>query len=241
MSYLSHFLNQGKPNEPVVKSFSSIESLLSTVIPPGTINESTTAPSKEEKAKTERAALAIEEANKAINEAKEYAKKILKTLAEAKQEEKAAKVAEKVNEEIKKDLQLAFLKDAVANTNDSLLESESFTQEAEDATKDHYKFYRDRDETFECKISVEGSSLVNSTARLMLETDQWNIFFTGKIYADGRCVVPIKRLAILPEKCIGKARFEVVIDDNIFVPWEQTFIVISKKITVEIKPMSNNS
>jgi len=49
-------------------------------------------------------------------------------------------------------------------------------------------------------------------------------------------------MTIFPEGTIGKAHLEVVIDDTLFVPWEETFIVEgSKKITVEIKPQSKVS
>jgi hypothetical protein len=69
-----------------------------------------------------------------------------------------------------------------------------------------------------------------------LQNDDWNIFFIGKIYSDGRCVVPIKKISILPVNCEGTARFEVIIGDSIFVPWEQPFVIASsKKISFELK------
>jgi polysaccharide deacetylase 2 family uncharacterized protein YibQ len=89
---------------------------------------------------------------------------------------------------------------------------------------------------------VEGTSLGNSSVRLILETEGWNILFYGKIYRDGRCVVPLKKMSIFPEGTIGKARLEVIIDDLVFVPWEETFIVEgAKKVTVEIVPQAKVS
>jgi hypothetical protein len=151
-----------------------------------------------------------------VEEYKEHAEKIF-------QDEKELLEIEKINEEIEEDLKNAFLNESVAITNSSLA--------------NHYKLYRDRDETFECKISVEGTSLNNSSVRLILESDSWNLLFFGKIYKDGRCIVPLKKMAVLPEGTIGKARLEIIIDEMIFVPWEESFVVEgSKKVKVEILP-----
>jgi aromatic ring hydroxylase len=39
-----------------------------------------------------------------------------------------------------------------------------------------------------------------------------------------------------PEKSTGRVRLEVIVEDTIFVPWEETFIVEgAKKVTVQIK------
>jgi hypothetical protein len=114
-------------------------------------------------------------------------------------------------------------------------------QETIDSQK-FYKIYRDKDEIFECKISVEGTTLNGALVRLVLEAEPWNLLFPGKIYNDGRCVVPLKKMTIYPEGTIGKARLEVVVDEVMFVPWEETFKVEgAKKITVEVKTQSKPS
>ena len=39
-----------------------------------------------------------------------------------------------------------------------------------------------------------------------------------------------------PEKSTGRVRLEVIVDDTIFIPWEETFIVEgAKKVIVQIK------
>jgi hypothetical protein len=82
---------------------------------------------------------------------------------------------------------------------------------------------------------VEGAALSNSSARLILESDVWNLVFSGKIYKDGRCIIPLRKMTVLPEGTIGKARLEIIIDDTIFVPWEDAFMVEGlKKVSVEI-------
>ena len=136
---------------------------------------------------------------------------------------------EKINEEIKNDLKDAFI-------------NEHITIQEASAAHNYYKLYRDKDETFECKISVEGAIIGNMIARLVLETDIWNILFNGKVYKDGRCLVPLKKMTVFPEGTIGKARLEILIDDSIFIPWEETFIVEgSKKIKVEVMPQGKIS
>jgi hypothetical protein len=99
-----------------------------------------------------------------------------------------------------------------------------------------YRVFRDRDENFECKISIQGAGLAAAEARIVLDTDLWNFTFYGKLYKDGKCLVQIKRGIPLPEGSRGRARLEVVVDDQLFIPWEDDFIVEgSKKVQAEIK------
>ena len=165
-----------------------------------------------------------------VDEKLEKQVEIIKQRAEELLQTAAEKLAEnKISEEIEKDLKEAFLNESIS------------IREAIDV-QNYYKLYRDKDETFECKISVEGTSLGNSSVRLIIETEGWNILFYGKIYRDGRCVVPLKKMSIFPEGTIGKARLEVIIDDLIFIPWEETFIVEgAKKVTIEIVPQNKVS
>ena len=99
-----------------------------------------------------------------------------------------------------------------------------------------YRVFRDRDENFECKISIQGAGLAAAEARIVLDTDLWNFTFYGKLYKDGKCLVQIKRGIPLPEGTRGRARLEVVVDDQLFIPWEDDFVVEgSKKVQAEIK------
>lgn len=102
----------------------------------------------------------------------------------------------------------------------------------------YYSFYRDRDEVFECKVTIEGT-ISTATARLILITDTWNLVFYGKIKRDGTCIIPIKKLVVLPQGTTGRATLEVVVDDVVFSPWENAFRVEeSKKVRVQIKGKS---
>jgi len=107
-------------------------------------------------------------------------------------------------------------------------------EESEDSSC--YKIYRDKEEIFECNISVQGAKLSSSQVRLVLDHEICNLVFYGKINKDGKCVVPLKKMNFYPEKSSGRIRLEVIVEDTIFVPWEETFIVEgAKKVTVQIK------
>lgn len=104
-----------------------------------------------------------------------------------------------------------------------------------------YTLYTDKQEIFECSISLEGASVKNSQARLIVETDYLNLLFKGTINESGKCTIPIKRLKnLIDESSTGQMRLEVIADDTYFTPWESKFNVkTAKKLTVEVVTQSN--
>ena len=100
-----------------------------------------------------------------------------------------------------------------------------------------YKLFTDKTELFECDIKIEGASLSNSTARLVVETNDYSLMFTGKINSSGKCEIPIRKLkGLIDESSKGNIRLEVIAEDTYFTPWKSDFeINASKKVTVEIK------
>ena len=100
-----------------------------------------------------------------------------------------------------------------------------------------YKLFTDKTELFECDIKIEGATLSNSTARLVVETNDYSLMFNGKINSSGKCTIPIKKLkGLIDESSKGNIRLEVIADDTYFIPWKSEFeINASKKVTVEIK------
>ena len=100
-----------------------------------------------------------------------------------------------------------------------------------------YKLFTDKSELFECDIKIEGATLSNSTARLVVETNDYSLMFNGKINSSGKCTIPIKKLkGLIDESSKGNIRLEVIADDTYFIPWKSEFeINASKKVTVEIK------
>jgi hypothetical protein len=123
--------------------------------------------------------------------------------------------------------------------------SEEITLEIiEDDT--NYTLYKDINEEFICDISIEGASIEEAYARIIIETTEWSLVFPGNI-VNNKCIVPIKKLGILNEGDTGNIKLEVVADGNLFIPWSDTFkIKLSKKVTVNLDenakvgiPMSN--
>jgi hypothetical protein len=88
-----------------------------------------------------------------------------------------------------------------------------------------YKLYTDKTEMFECDVSVKNASLKNSTARLIIESEDLTLVFKGTIN-DGKCSIPIRKLkGLLSENSTGTMALEVIVEDTFFKPWESDFIV----------------
>jgi len=106
-----------------------------------------------------------------------------------------------------------------------------------------YTLYTDKQELFECSISLEGASVKNSKVRLVVEADNLNLLFNGTIDSSGKCTVPIRKLKnLLEESTKGKIKLEVIADDTYFTPWESDFEVeTAKKVTVEVKSQTNKN
>lgn len=101
--------------------------------------------------------------------------------------------------------------------------------------------YTDKNELFECDIKLEGASLKDTNARLILETDKWNLMFYGKVNESGKCKINIDKLKILTEGTIGVMRLEVIAEDSFFVPWTDNFTIkTNKKVFVEVKNNDND-
>ena len=104
-----------------------------------------------------------------------------------------------------------------------------------------YKIFRDKAESFECKVMIEGSDVKNTAVRLILESEEWNIFFKGSING-GVCRIPLKKISILSPGLKGIIKLEIVVDGEIFYPWYETFQVQnSKNVKVEILSQKQNN
>jgi hypothetical protein len=83
---------------------------------------------------------------------------------------------------------------------------------------------------------LEGASAKDAKARLFLEADGCEYVFNGHI-SNSKCTIPmgkLKKFANLLES--GKIRLEIVADDTLFVPYENTYeLEEAKKVTVEVK------
>lgn len=115
-------------------------------------------------------------------------------------------------------------------------ESEPIEEKVEevDESDSYFKLYKDKVEEFTCNIEIEGSSIEETYARIIVESEDWTLVFPGEI-RNGKCIVPIKKLNILKENEIGNIKLEVVTEGNLFIPWEDKFKVkLSKKVTVSL-------
>ena len=107
---------------------------------------------------------------------------------------------------------------------------------------DGYKLFNDKSELFDCNIQMQGAQIANSEARLIIESEEWNLVFKGNISSNGQCSIPIKKLSILPEGTRGKIKLEVIAEDTRFIPWEDRFMVkADKKVYVQIKEQKENN
>ena len=104
-----------------------------------------------------------------------------------------------------------------------------------------YKLYTDKQEIFECDLYLEGASLKDSSARILVETKDLTLLFEGEIDKKGNCKVPIKKLkGLLDEDATGNIKLEVIAEDTLIEPWQSEFVVSSsKKVTVEVKSQSD--
>ncbi len=97
-----------------------------------------------------------------------------------------------------------------------------------------YKLYTDKNENFECEVSVKNASLKGSIARLIVESEGVNLVFNGKIEGE-KCVIPVKKLkGLLDENVRGKMHLEVIVEDTYFKPWESDFTV-EEHTSVKVK------
>jgi hypothetical protein len=111
-----------------------------------------------------------------------------------------------------------------------LLSDEDEEEEMVERTTDDdfYTLYSDKNENFICDIHIEGANPEKSQARLILESEEWSLMFSGSI-ENGKCVIPVKSLDILSEGQIGKIKLEVIAEGSVVIPWEKLYKVKSSK------------
>ena len=102
-----------------------------------------------------------------------------------------------------------------------------------------YTLYSDKNNIFECDIQLEGASLSQAFARVIVEGNNLNLVFNGNISSDGNCRIEMPKLNMLNEG--GEIKLEVIADDMYFNPWNSGFeLKKSKRVTVEVKQPTDN-
>jgi hypothetical protein len=95
------------------------------------------------------------------------------------------------------------------------------------------KFFKDKKRIFECTISVEGASIKETTARLLLDFGQQTLMFRGRVSSDGKCTIEVPPLRNIHEET-GRAILEVISESSLFEAWESDFeLRESKTVKVE--------
>ena len=98
-----------------------------------------------------------------------------------------------------------------------------------------FKLYTDKNNTFKCKVVVEGANDSTALARLVIEGETHNLMFDGKL-KDGVCEVAIGKFKNFDNfKSKGFVKLEVIADDTYFTPWKSEYkLEQSKVVTVEM-------
>jgi hypothetical protein len=105
-----------------------------------------------------------------------------------------------------------------------------------------YKLYRDKTETFICDMEISGANPGNSKARVIIESRDMTYMFEGTIDGNGHCEIPLKKMNFLAENEVGKIKLEVIADDMMFNPWEETFVAVNhRKVTVRVAESVDNT
>lgn len=98
-----------------------------------------------------------------------------------------------------------------------------------------FKLYTDKNNTFKCKVKVEGASESNALARLIIEGETHNLMFEGKL-RDNVCEVNIGKFKNFDNfKSRGYVKLEIIADDTYFTPWKSEYEVEqSKNVVIEV-------
>ena len=101
-----------------------------------------------------------------------------------------------------------------------------------------YTLYSDKNNIFECDIQLEGASITQAFARVIVEGDNLNLVFNGDITSEGNCRIEMPKLNMLKEG--GEMKLEIIADDMYFNPWNSDFeLKKSKSVTVEVIQPTN--
>jgi hypothetical protein len=92
-------------------------------------------------------------------------------------------------------------------------------------------FFRDKPDVFSCSIKIEGASLANSKARLILGFQEKSFLFEGTISPEGLVSVNLPKLLDITES-EGTAKLEVIADSTFFEPWTAPFSLKNQKSIV---------
>ena len=93
-----------------------------------------------------------------------------------------------------------------------------------------YKLYTDKQETFECDLFLEGADLKNSSARIIVESNDLTLMFKGKIDKKGNINSSLKISALFGESSSDLENVNLLgnIDDLLKGPWDDYYDITVK-------------
>ena len=102
-----------------------------------------------------------------------------------------------------------------------------------------FKFSKNKKQTFECKVEIEGADYSKARPRLILSPygDNKHIFFEGKI-GDGTCKVVIPEGLDIAKG--GDIALEVLVDNTLFTPWHSTYEMSVESVKVNEVAVKKN-
>lgn len=98
-------------------------------------------------------------------------------------------------------------------------------------------FYRDKPNNFSCGIKINGASLSESKARLILAFPNKSVMFNGKISSKGEVSIDIP--AIKESHDSGQATLEIIADSMLFEAWKSQFNIKSQR-NIQVESVSVN-
>lgn len=98
------------------------------------------------------------------------------------------------------------------------------------------KIYKDKAQTFEFGIKVDGASLKNTKGRLILEQNGLSLLIEGAIDDDGKCKINIPSFSNIDVQ-EGNVYLEVIVNNSIFKPWQDKFVLAE---SVKVENISEN-
>jgi len=101
--------------------------------------------------------------------------------------------------------------------------------------KQPYKLYTDKIQDFECQLYLKGIPLEQAKARMIVESKDTSLTFSGTINKKGKCSIPIGSLGNkLGNTTGGLMRLEILAGNVFFQPWKSSFIIKGREFNEPI-------
>jgi len=95
------------------------------------------------------------------------------------------------------------------------------------------KFYKNKSQTFKCRVEVQGADSPKVIPRLILISQSGGprVFFEGK-YNDGQCEINIASTSNISSNK-GDVVLEIIANNTVFTPWKSKYEIVMEQVVVE--------